>query len=465
MKRTLVSGLGFLLVLPVFAGARLPAVNTSGAAVSAREQYGLTTVSTRGARPVSVVASRVADSAHPVTDKKRVVARTATTQNFANDVNTRSALLDVMLCRAEFRSAVMADYLLPNRPSSDLWAKNDTPLRMPHANEFSVLTSNDVLPEEEIAPAPVPVVARNNDRDDEISELAVRTSALDAQITRLMDMQRRAEESVAVRPVADLPSVETNIYSSGPVAINPTREIAATPERVPTRTLASVAEPVGDGVKLSRLVVPRDEDGDDVITRVARKNASPKIEEVRNDMKNMTPSELRRAFRKTFLSENKHLSTYPIDDRFDAASDIDTSIEGFTSTRDLSEESDRIRPLEIKIKFKNTDSALSRENYNLLSEYAGIVVSNPKRAIQIAIPAVATETTDARKLAARRLAIVEQVLRDTGVSENRIVPILSSRDEEGFVLRVISNEQYETLTKQTRNKYGTSSKKYKSLSW
>ncbi len=93
------------------------------------------------------------------------------------------------------------------------------------------------------------------------------------------------------------------------------------------------------------------------------------------------------------------------------------------------------------------------------------MVSNPKRAIQIAIPAVATETTDARKLAARRLAIVEQVLRDTGVSENRIVPILSSRDEEGFVLRVISNEQYETLTKQTRNKYGTSSKKYKSLSW
>jgi hypothetical protein len=264
-----------------------------------------------------------------------------------------------------------------------------------------------------------------------------------------------------------LPSVETNIYSSGPVAINPTREIASIPERVPTRTLASVAEPVGDGVKLSRLVVPRDEDGDDVITRVARKNASPKIEEVRNDMKNMTPSELRRAFRKTFLSENKHLSTYPIDNRFDAASDIDTSIEGFTSTRDLSEESDRIRPLEIKIKFKNTDSALSRENYNLLSEYAGIVVSNPKRAIQIAIPAVATETTDARKLAARRLAIVEQVLRDTGVSENRIVPILSSRDEEGFVLRVISNEQYETLTRQKRNMFvdKVGSKTYKSMTW
>jgi hypothetical protein len=452
MKRTLVSGLGFLLVFPALAGARLPAVNTSAGTVSAREQYGLTSsASTRSARPVSVVASRVADSVHPVTDKKRVVARTTSVQNFANDVNTRSA--------------VMADYLVPNRPSSDLWAKNDTPLRMPHADEFSVLTSNEILPEEDLGP--VSSFARADNRDNEIAELSTRTNALDAQIARLMDMQRRAEESVASHPVADLPSVETNIYSNAPVAINPVHEIAAVPEKMPTRTIANAAEPVNDGVKLSRLVVPRDESGEDVIVRATRKNTSQKIQEVRNDMKNMTPSELRRAFRKTFLSENKHLSTYPVDDRFDAASDVDTSIEGFTSARDLSEDTDRIRPLEIKIKFKNTDSALSRENYNLLSEYAGIVVRNPKRAIQIAIPEIATETTDARKLAARRLAIVEQVLRDTGVSENRIVPILSSRDEEGFVLRVISNEQYETLTKQTRNKYGrdTGSKKYKSLSW
>lgn len=452
MKRTLVSGLGFLLVLPALAGARLPAVNTSAGTVSAREQYGLTSsVSTRAARPVSVVAAGVADSVHPATDKKRVVARTSMTQNFANDVNTRGA--------------AMVDYLLPNRPSSDLWAKNDTPLRMPHADEFSVLTSNEVLPEEELGP--VADFARDNERDSEIMALAARTSALDTQIARLMDMQRRAEESVATRGITNLPSVETNIYSNAPIAINPAREIAAAPEQVPTRMVARVAEPVDDGVKLSRLVVSRDENGDDVIARATRKNTSHKIEEVRNDMKNMTPSELRRAFRKTFLSENKHLSTYPVDDRFDAVSDVDSAIEGFTSARDLSEDAERIRPLEIKIKFKNTDSALSRENYNLLSEYAGIVVRNPKRAIQIAIPEIATETTDARKLAARRLAIVEQVLRDTGVSENRIVPILSSRDEEGFVLRVISNEQYETLTKQTRNKYGRDSgtKKYKSLSW
>ena len=438
MKYITVSGLGFLFVFPAFAGARLPAVNTSGAAVSARAQYGLAATAysdSQSARPVSVVAARAADS---MANKKRVVAR----------ATTKPA-----------ETVGVSEYLIPNRPSSDLWAKNDTPLRMPHADEFSVLTSNEILPEESISS--VSEFARN----DEITELAARTSALDSQIARLMDMQRRASESVAARPT--VPTVETEIYSPTPVAVNVAREIAPVTENLPKRTITNDVAVADDGVKLSRLVVPRDDAGDDVIVRATRKNSSPKIKEVRNDMTKMTPSELRRAFRKTFLSENKHLSTYPIDDRFDAVSDMDPSIEGFTSERDLSEDYERIRPLEIKIKFKNTDSALSRENYNLLSEYAGIVVSNPKRAIQIAIPEFATETTDSRKLAARRLAIVEQVLRDTGVSENRIVPVLSQREEEGFVLRIISNEQYETLTRQTRNKYGrdTGSKTYKSLSW
>ena len=62
---------------------------------------------------------------------------------------------------------------------------------------------------------------------------------------------------------------------------------------------------------------------------------------------------------------------------------------------------------------------------------------------------------------------MEQVLRDTGVSQQRIVPVLSQRDEDGFVLRVISNEQYESLSQQKRNIFGdtVSSKKYKSLTW
>ena len=219
-------------------------------------------------------------------------------------------------------------------------------------------------------------------------------------------------------------------------------------------------------VKLSRLVVPMD--NQDVVVRSVEKNTSPLIKSARNDMTSMSPTELRRAFRKTFLSENKHLSTYPAfgDDRFDVASDMTSNIEGFTAQHDLSE-GNGIRPLEIKIRFRNEDSALSRSNYTLLTEYASIVVSNPKRAIQIAIPSDVTTNADSRKLAARRLAIVEQVLRDTGVAEQRILPVLSSRNDDAFLLRIISNDQYETLTQQQRNMFGdtVSKKTYKSMSW
>ena len=211
------------------------------------------------------------------------------------------------------------------------------------------------------------------------------------------------------------------------------------------------------------MVVPMD---DDVIVRAVEKSESPRIASVRNDMTGMSPSELRRAFRKTFLSENKHLSTFQIDDRFDVASDMTENAAGFTSARDLSETGD-IRPLEIKIKFRNDDSALSRDNYTLLTEYASIILSNPTRAVQVSIPQSATVNSDDRKLAARRLAIVEQVLRDNGISEQRILPVLSQRDEEGLVLRMISLDQYETLTKQQRDIFGdtVSKKTYRSMSW
>ena len=133
----------------------------------------------------------------------------------------------------------------------------------------------------------------------------------------------------------------------------------------------------------------------------------------------------------------------------------------------MSEQNSGIRTLEIKIKFRDEDSALSRANYTLLTEYAGIVVNKPTRAIQIAIPQYMTLDADERKLAARRLAIVEQVLTDNGVSQSRIIPVLSQRDEQGFVLRMISSDQYDTLTQQSRNIFGDTvgKKTYKSMSW
>ena len=463
MKQKLVSGLGFLLVLPAFAGARLPAVNVSTGSVSARAQYGT---------PVPVVAKNanakpvaVENSARNTTGKRRVVARLA-----APKASPAPVAKNISIDTGEkivSNNAGDVEYLVPNRPSSDLWAKSDTPLRMPRASEFSVITSNDVLPEESIAPA---AFAQNkSNQNQEIAELSSHASELDAQIARLMEMQSHADMATRTRTVKTPRTAQNakSSYTADSAIYSASHEIAREPLVAENVIKPRVADTNNDGVNIARVVVPRDDlIGGDVVRRAVKKDNATKIQEVRDDMTKMSPSELRRAFRKTFLSENKHLSTFQIDDRFDVASDMSSNIEGFTAIRDLSEVGG-IRPLEIKIRFRNEDSALSRDNYTLLTEYASIVVSNPKRAIQVGIPENVTVDADARKLAARRLAIIEQVLRDTGVAEQRILPVLTSRGDDGFVLRIISDDQFETLTQQQRNIFGDSinRKTYKSMSW
>ncbi len=435
MRHITVSIFAFLLAMPAFADARLPVVNLASAGVSARAAFGESVPPTTKQLP-----------------KRNVVAR-PTVQRTATPAKTANTTVVTV--------ATSNDILIPNRPSNDLWAHNssslnasvDAPLRMPKPSEFAVYRSDEILPEESLDTSTMPKTYAYND-DAPVAPArtaAAKKSELDAQIERLVELQRRADESVTPTNVAPR------------VIARPVVDEPITPRADDVRVAVADATPT-ETVNVRRMVVPMETR--DVVVRSVEKNQSPRIAAVRDDMTKLSPSELRRAFRKTFLSENKHLSTYQMDDSFDVVSDMDTSSGSFTSSRDLSEDAG-IRPLEIKINFRNDDASLSRDNYNLLSEYAAIVVHNPTRAIQIAIPARTTTDADVRKLTARRLAIVEQVLRDTGVSMQRIVPVLSQRDEAGFVLRVISNEQYESLSQQKRNIFGdtVSSKKYKSLTW
>ncbi len=422
MHRITISVLSVFVVLPAFASARLPVVNIASGGVSARTAFGEGELHT----PVQSVKK-----SEP-TRTKKVVARAA-----------KPAVIQAVPVDTGANIIAANDVLKPNRPSADLWAKNDVALRMPNLEEFSVYRTDSQLPEERIDQAFASV--------DSVAPVVKKQAKsampeIDNQIARLVDLQKRAEESVR--------TVSPRVIAA------PITDTVEAPVRVASKT-ESVAEPVS----LRRMVVNMDDD-QDVIVRRVEKNLSPRVASVREDMTKMTPSELRQAFRKTFLSENKHLSTFSVEDRFDVASDMSSSVEGFTAKSDLSEGSG-IRPLEIKIKFRDNDSALSRANYNLLTEYAGIVVNKPTRAIQVAIPQYMTQDNDAKKLAARRLAIVEQVLTDNGVSKQRIVPVLSSRQEPGFVLRIISGDQYDSMTQQQYNIFGDNvgKKTYKSMSW
>ncbi len=457
MRQITVSVLSLFIILPALADARLPVVNISAGGVSARAAFGEPIVK-NSEENIKTEVKKVAvkEESKKENSNRAVVARTAAPQKVVESKEAQKDTGQQILASA--------DVLVPRRPSSDLWARNDVPLRLPQPEEFSVIKSDFQLPEESIDGTGInkanrAVVARSasvQPRAVAVKNDIEPMSEIDAQIARLNELQRKADESVSEEVVARRAVVPVKAETQE-------RKIAAEEKIAAVRENTKDTFDEGVDVKLSRMVVPMEED---VIVRSVQKAESPRVASVREDMTKLSPTELRKAFRKTFLSENKHLSTFQIDDRFDVASDMTTSVAGFTSQKDLSE-SGGIRPLEIKIKFRNEDAALSRDNYNLLTEYASIVLSNPTRAVQVSIPESVTRDTDDRKLAARRLAIIEQVLRDTGISEQRILPVLSQRDEDGLVLRMISLDQYETLTKQQRDMFGdtVSKKTYKSMSW
>ncbi|MCL2538314.1 MAG: hypothetical protein FWF34_02900 [Alphaproteobacteria bacterium] len=436
-----------------FANARLPVVN-SGNAVSARALFGEAPVATAPAQPIAIAKPT------PVSEQRAASAP-----------------------KVAARPAAIGDILMPNRPNGNIWARSSepaiptiarasnvaapTPLRMPESHEFAMLRDDFILPEE----------------------------SLDTQIVRMQQNARRNNDaelfagsrgagiaSVPLRAAAPAPApVPERVAQPMPARViefeEPTPRVAvrqaSTIENrfVPTQRVATQQPQAratnNDDVFVRRVVVPADDYFDEPVavraadTRVARNAHSEDV-----PLTQMSPMQLKRAFQKTYISENKHLSTYRIDDPFDVASDLSIQMAGFDSRRDLSE-AGGIRPLEIKIGFRGNDSALSRDNFNLLSEYAGIVVANPKRAIQVSIPERATRSYDGRKLAARRLAIIEQVLRDTGVSDSRIIPVLSDRADDSFVLRVISSDLHQTLVDAQRDIFGDtiSSKTYRSMSW
>ena len=489
MRQIAISVLSLFIALPAFADVRLPVVNIAAGGISARAAFGEPIVPTQSVTPKSTgtVASNSTKDTKKLAQDSVNVADTAARAV----VPARSEALVVTAGAADTGEQIIADadVLTPRRPSSDLWAHASVgdvvPLRLPTPDEFSVIRSDATLPEENldntaktaqtrvaVAPVNKPVSVNTETTSRAVSEPL---SELDAQIARLNELQRRADESIREDFARANPApraatvVDQNVTTRRNVVARPTVSRAANIDVAPRVARSDVDDYSPndtDDVTLSQMVVPMDDMTDDVVVRAVKKAESPRIASVRNDMTQMSPSELRKAFRKTFLSENKHLSTFQIDDRFDVASDMTANAAGFTSARDLSE-TGGIRPLEIKIKFRNDDAALSRDNYNLLTEYAGIVLSNPTRAVQVSIPQSVTTDKDDRKLAARRLAIIEQVLRDNGISEQRILPVLSQRDEEGLVLRMISLDQYETLTRQQRDIFGDtiSKKTYRSMSW
>jgi hypothetical protein len=101
--------------------------------------------------------------------------------------------------------------------------------------------------------------------------------------------------------------------------------------------------------------------------------------------------------------------------------------------------------LQMKLDFEPTSSAVSGESVNIIRSFAQIATDMPTNSIEIGIPESVMNNPKKKKLAARRLAIVSNVLRNAGLSDRQIYPVLSARDPESFSFRVIGNDKFDTL--------------------
>ena len=486
----------------------LPVVDVTGTAISARAAYG----EVPSPLPVApVTASNLASDCTPsiaVAPLPKAAVTVQKTATVARNVAPRVA-------------AAKPDILMPQRPRGDIWAANNgksntvaarattvavassTPsLRMPAVSELARLDSGYSLPPESlnaraadnnfgddddyadagytaraskpiqtaaVIRAPVaPVVTLAADASDKNAELESRVAELEQKLVAAektyagaADTRRYSIDDVRARSAVSAPqriSSIASVRSTGRGGIY----------SAPSESASSAVVAKSGDISVRRVVVPMNDEF--APQPMVARNAAPRTDDSISDsdgdpLTKLSPSQLKQAFRKTYMSENKHLSTYPIDDSFDTVST--TGMQGFDSSRDLSEDADSIRVLEIKIGFRDEDSALTRDNYSQLAAYADLVVSNPKRAIQISIPERNTRSFDGRKLAARRLAIIEQVLRDAGISDARIMPVLASRNDDSFVLRVVSSDVFQTMVEKKRDMFGdvSNTRSYKSMSW
>lgn len=101
--------------------------------------------------------------------------------------------------------------------------------------------------------------------------------------------------------------------------------------------------------------------------------------------------------------------------------------------------------LQMKLDFSPDSSAISGESINIIRSFAQIAKEQPTNSIEISLPASSMSNPEEKILTARRLAIVSNVLRDAGLADKQIYPVLTNRNLNSFSFRVISNDSYERL--------------------
>ncbi|MDR2099005.1 MAG: hypothetical protein LBO78_03195, partial [Rickettsiales bacterium] len=178
----------------------------------------------------------------------------------------------------------------------------------------------------------------------------------------------------------------------------------------------------------------------------------------------LSPDMLKNELYRTYISENDYLSPVEYvgnsgDDAAEPAPEADAAAAldvKDVATRVSAAKKSILLPggslkvggrevLQMKLDFEPSSAAVTGESVNVIRSFAQIASDQPTNSIEIGLPESVMRDPKKKRLTARRLAIISNILRSSGLADKQIYPILTTRDEDSFSFRVIGNDAFDTI--------------------
>jgi hypothetical protein len=119
-------------------------------------------------------------------------------------------------------------------------------------------------------------------------------------------------------------------------------------------------------------------------------------------------------------------------------------------------------PLQLKIEFEPQSAAITSDNLSFIRSFAKIAENDRRKAVEISLTAHADANEEVKRLTAKRLAIISNVLRNNGIEEKRIIPVLSERNTDSIVMRIINAKALSLINVGIP---GDSARAYEAIAW
>jgi outer membrane protein OmpA-like peptidoglycan-associated protein len=148
--------------------------------------------------------------------------------------------------------------------------------------------------------------------------------------------------------------------------------------------------------------------------------------------------------------------------------DLLNNLDAFSQESVISLEGDKkIDILQMKIGFEEGGSSVNSKNIELISSFASVVLNNPANGVEIYVSDQSLTDAASKKLMAKRLAMVSRVLKDQGIKEYQIKPVLAKRPFNSVVLKIVDLDTYKQKTAQKYDAFGNviKQKAYRSIDW